>query len=266
MTKCRVLFEDKNGEVWSQYHNSDGYPSRMIPQLMEDIIQYHEDGRKKELIQYIRPYKTKKEYQDNLKKYEHYEHRWDELKDDWKEYLWTKEEFKRWDFLFNDYIYVVSEVGISICRDSSEISRVFQLSETMKKEVEEYGKNGTDFEVEGMMYSEHLKLWKEMNETKEPKPRMEKYFSSQFRDDGFYQNPSLHILSVVHRWRLFKDESDFTSYDWKLIPYGNTDKFIEDEYERMDVGHYGSITEEWKKVEILEEEKQGKRYSYFMTD
>jgi hypothetical protein len=260
MTKCKVLFEDKNGEVWSQYHNSDGYPSRMIPQLMEDIIGYHEDGRKKELIQYIRPYKTKEEYHGETKHSQTRRY----LKDGWKEYLWKKEEFKRWDFLYNDYIYVISEVGISICRKGCEMSRLFQLNETMKKEVEDYEKNGTDFEVEGMMYSEHIRLWKEMDETKEPKPRMEKYFSSQFRDDGFYQNPSLHRLSVVHRWRLFKDESG-EYYDWKLIPYGNTDKFIEDEYERMDVGHYGSITEEWKKVEMLDKEKQGKRYSTFMT-
>ena len=57
MTTGYVYYE-KNGEVYSLYQRSDSYPSRMIPELSEDIIKYHSEGKKGCLMDYIRPYTT----------------------------------------------------------------------------------------------------------------------------------------------------------------------------------------------------------------
>jgi hypothetical protein len=261
MTSCKVFFETENGEVMSQYHRSDGYPSRIIPELMEDIKIYHEDGKKGVLTDYIRPYKTKEEHQQQIRKT--WSHQWDELKDDWKHYLWKKEEFKPQEYLYLNYIYVITECGISICKQGSEYSRLFQ-EQGCNKEREEYKKNGTDFEIGGIMYSEYQKRWDEFNGEKDMEKRSEKYFDLQHEEDGYVLNPNLHRLSVVYNWSLV--QNDKGDYDWKFNPYGNTDYFIFNEFKKLDEGgYYYMDEEEWTEVEMTKEERQGKRYSYFMT-
>jgi len=198
MTRGYVYYE-KNGEVYSLYHNSDSYPSRMIPELSEDIIKYHSEGKKGCLMDYIRPYETLEEF---IQRGEKYGNDVDEKK--YKEIYEWKKGYGGYPLV--DYIYVITEDSIKIMKTGSFMCRDFYYGDDIDKKIQNFKDNGVDFEFDGEMYSHYEKIKGDLHFD---------YFEKEYHPHSFQRNPHLGKLSKQYEFNLYYNKEQ-NEYDFVM--------------------------------------------------